>query len=139
MGSSYLYIIVPVVAWLFSKAVKIFSALCKREKITPHLLMRDGGMPSSHAALVVAESAIIGWLNGVDSAMFGVSFCLAVIVMHDAVNVRRRVGEQGVALNRLLKKDDRVPDYCGHRLVEVLVGSLVGFLTSSFLVVLMTN
>ena len=54
----------------------------------------------------------------------------AIIVMYDAIMVRRSVGEQGNALQKLIRmisKDDPLPRAAkGHTPVELLIGAALG-------------
>ena len=55
---------------------------------------------------------------------------LALIVMYDAVKVRRSSGEQGVAISELIKEQNskvKLPRVSkGHTPMEVTVGALLG-------------
>ena len=91
-------------------------------------LMRSGGMPSGHAASVTALDIYIGCYAGFDSAVFMLAVAFWAIVIYDAIHVRYAVGEQGKALNKLLKKDGKpeVPIVEGHTVVQVAVGTVIG-------------
>ena len=98
------------------------------------LIVSPGGMPSSHSALTVALMVSIGIYEGVDTALFAISACLALVVMYDAAGVRRAAGEQAKAINLLfdkledrgLKLDKRLKELLGHRPIEVFAGGLLG-------------
>ena len=68
----------------------------------------------------------IGFYEGFDSAVFMLAMCVMMIVLYDAVNVRRAVGEQGKALNKIIESPLRVVE--GHKLYEVCAGILIGVL-----------
>ena len=132
------YLIAIVVAWVIAQGGK-FAINSARAKGSARYrsLYESGGMPSSHSASVVALATIVGLVDGVNSAVFGIALLFAVVVMYDAVGVRRSSGEQGIALNKLLEKlgsDVKLVRVArGHYLKEVVVGALlglvVGFLT----------
>lgn len=91
-------------------------------------LMRSGGMPSGHAASVTALSIYIGCYAGFDSAVFMLAVAFLIIVLYDAIHVRYAVGEQGKALNQLLKGAGK-PELSvveGHTMTQVVVGTLIG-------------
>lgn len=101
-----------------------------------HLNWRDlvvtGGMPSSHSAFVVSLATIIYLVEGASTG-FAIALVLATIVIRDAFGVRRSVGEEGHILVNILKKlkiKTTLHYSLGHTPLQVLVGSLVGFLTS---------
>jgi hypothetical protein len=101
------------------------------------MLWKTGGMPSSHSALVVSLSASIAFVEGFDS-LFILSFFLGLIVIRDALGVRRSAGLQSKALNLLGKRVAErldipfapVKEIHGHRWQEVMVGGLVGLVVS---------
>lgn len=103
--------------------------------------MRSGGMPSGHSASMTAMTTYLGMMAGFDSGLFALSVAMTLIVIYDAIHVRYAVGEQGKALNNLLKKDHQkpLPLVEGHTtaqaavgvIIGVLVGVLFGFLTKT--------
>lgn len=127
------YLITIFVAWFGTHIIKYVIALIKNEKrgFRSHLFI-SGGMPSSHSATVVSVAVIIALRDGVESGLFGLAVLVALIVMYDAVKVRRSSGEQGLALRQLIreqKSDIKLPRAAqGHTPVEVVVGAFVGAL-----------
>lgn len=96
-------------------------------------------MPSSHTASVFSISIMIGALEGFNSALFAVSIAFTLVVMYDAMGVRRETGKQGAAINEILAKvlidgkpisDDEFKELVGHTPFEVLGGVLVGLLVA---------
>jgi acid phosphatase family membrane protein YuiD len=72
---------------------------------------------------------VVGLRDGFDSSLFAVVLVLTLIVIYDAANVRRAVGEQGEVLRTLAKLAKHEGDFYraqGHRISEVIVGSLLG-------------
>ena len=99
------------------------------------LIWRTGGMPSSHSALVIAISTSIVYSSGLSSDIFVLSFFFALVVIRDAMGVRRAAGVQARSLNTLgarLSKRLHIPfkpvkEINGHTFPQVLAGSLMGF------------
>ncbi len=89
-----------------------------------------GGLPSNHTA-VVSSTAVLIWLReGFTTALFAITVTLAMIVIFDALRLRRKVGVHAAALNELLRGDaswQPLRELVCHRLVEVLTGFLIGF------------
>ena len=87
-------------------------------------------MPSAHTATVVSVATLIGLNEGVNSSLFGLAVLVAGIVMYDAVMVRRSSGEQGAALQELIREQHSkvaLPRAAkGHTPIEVLVGAGLG-------------
>ena len=90
----------------------------------------SGNMPSTHAASVTALLVVIALYDGTDSGLFGLALLFAIIVMYDAVMVRRSVGDQGNAVQELiraLKSTIVLPRAAkGHTPAELAVGVLLG-------------
>lgn len=125
------YIIAVIAAWLIAQGSKyLVSVVRNRDLGQVKRLYMSGGMPSAHSASVVAVLTVVACLDGVNSALFGVTLLLGSIVLYDAVMVRRSSGEQGEALQRVLKKigdDGEKPMIAkGHTPLEVVVGGLLG-------------
>ena len=67
----------------------------------------SGGMPSSHSAFVCSIAMGIGFREGFASSFFALAFMIAMVVMYDAMGVRRAAGEQAEAINELREKSLR--------------------------------
>ena len=137
------YILTGFAGWLVAQLLKVIIAAIKQGKANPREIYLSGGMPSSHSSTVVSMLVIVGAIDGVDSAIFGVTVMLAAIVMYDAVMVRRSSGEQGEALTALIKEQKsnvRLPRVAkGHTPIEVAVGGLVGLVVGLLALVIYYN
>lgn len=126
------YLMAVVAGWLIAQGLKyILVALKNRNFDHIRQLYLSGNMPSAHSATTVALATVVGMRDGVDSALFAIAALFAGVVMYDAIMVRRSVGEQGVALETLIKlaknKAMVIPRAArGHTPLEVLVGALLG-------------
>ena len=123
-------------AQFVKSAVELFrprSGLSREMLYT--LLWRTGGMPSSHSSAVTALTTSLGFVEGIDSPLFISMFFYSMLVVRDALGVRRAAGLQARALNSLgdeLQKRYNIPFYPvkevhGHTPAEVSVGILLGF------------
>ena len=95
-----------------------------------HDLIVTGGMPSSHAAFVVALATSVYLEEGI-TTVFAISLVLAFIVIMDAFNVRRSVGEEGMVIDKIIRKIKLKTEMhysLGHTPLQVAVGSLMGFI-----------
>ena len=131
-------------SWFLSQFVKgIIALLHIRKKsfreVLETLVWRTGGMPSSHAAVVKSMTAAVGFNEGLGSNLFAVSLFVAMVVMRDAMGVRRASGLQGRALNLLGRNTaekvgiefDPVKEIQGHGPLEVIVGGFLGVFISA--------
>jgi len=90
-----------------------------------------GGLPGTHTAVVSSTAVLVGLRQGIHTPLFSVAVALAIIVMLDALHVRREVGAHAAALNHVLKDDPlrkRFREAVGHRQVDVRSGLLLGLL-----------
>jgi acid phosphatase family membrane protein YuiD len=128
-----------IFSWFFAQFVKTVIKLITGKvsdlgELLSFLFWRTGGMPSSHAALLSCLCVSIGFRNGFDSDIFVLALGFFMIVIRDAVGVRRANGLQAKAINELGTKlsnkgllDFRsVREVHGHTPLEVTVGCLLG-------------
>ena len=106
----------------------------KMRELFEILAWRTGGMPSSHAAVVSSLVASVAFVEGIASNLFIFSFWFALVVLRDALGVRRSAGLMAKALNDLGKQASEktgldfrlVKEIQGHTPLEVVVGCLLG-------------
>lgn len=115
-----------------AQLLKLIIFFFRHKTLSWHDLVVTGGMPSSHSAFVVSLATAIYVEEGLSTA-FVVSLVLALIVLRDAFGVRRAVGMEGKQIEKLLKLHKLKSKFhysMGHTPLEVLVGSLIGLLSS---------
>lgn len=135
-----------LLAILLAQALKIPLHFLFDGKWEWRKLWSPGGMPSSHSAAVTALASAVGYQEGIDSAMFANACVLGLIVMYDAMGIRRHAGYQAMEINRLkeafdrhLETDDpvfsrerlkhqreRLKEILGHQPIEVAGGAAFG-------------
>ena len=125
------YLIAIGVAWIVAHIIKYTIATLQGKRLDlTHQLFISGGMPSSHAATTVAVWMLVLLKEGADSGLFGLATLVTLIVCYDAVKVRRSVGEQGRAIQELIKvtgAEVKLPRAAkGHTPLEVIAGSFLG-------------
>lgn len=140
-------VLVPFIAFLISQFIK-FGLQALKGDFNFKYLVKSGNMPSVHTAIVTALVTSVAFVEGVGSTVFGIALVFAMIVVYDALNVRRAVGEQGNILERLLEmqktglitvKDDgtkervKVSEVLGHTPIEVFTGAVIGLVTAFLL------
>ncbi|HEY1086032.1 MAG TPA: divergent PAP2 family protein [Candidatus Saccharimonadales bacterium] len=125
------YLVAILLGWVVAQGLKYGFAVAKTGSLRQlRQLYLSGNMPSSHAASVMALATVIGLKDGVESAVFAVAALFAAIVMYDAMMVRRSSGEQGNAIQMLIKEQKSkvsLPRAAkGHTPLEVVVGAVLG-------------
>ena len=142
-------LIVPVIAWAISQTMKIFTNLIVVKEFDIKRILADGGMPSSHSATVVSLAVMCGWTAGVGSAIFALSLLFAIVVMRDAVGVRRETGKQAASIKELadavhksfLSRDAEIRTenlklLVGHTPLQVVFGVIIGLAVSILYIVI---
>ena len=127
-----------VFGWIAAQILKFCTGIFRIKKFSlTELFFGTGGMPSSHTAAVVGLTTACAMKFGLASYQVAISGVLAMIVMRDAMGMRRQVGEHAKALNIILKelaeaKNDRVltdkalGELVGHTPLQVFAGMIVG-------------
>jgi len=131
------YFLVPTIAWAIAQVSKVIIDSVFTHRVNLRRLATAGGMPSSHTALVVGLTTVIGRRLGVETPLFALALIFSVVVMYDATGVRRAAGQQAMILNRLLDdlfiahqgfRQERLRELVGHTPIEVIAGALLGLL-----------
>ena len=127
-------------AWVAAQVLKTVIHAVVNRTLDIHRLFGDGGMPSGHSATVTAMAATAGLEYGLDSAVFAISAIVAIVVMHDAMGVRREAGKHAKALNDLLKTvssdlepEVKLQEFLGHTPLQVCSGALLGLVVALIL------
>lgn len=116
-------IIIPFIAILAAEATKaLIDMVTKRHKVR---FINPGGMPSGHSSFVSALVVVVAYREGMGSTLFMMSAVIALIVMYDAVNLRREAGLHAKAINKI-KKEYKLEESLGHTVWEVSVGAVFG-------------
>ncbi|MDR1287713.1 MAG: divergent PAP2 family protein [Treponema sp.] len=137
-----------VSSWFMAQLIKTAVVLLGGRKrsvreLLETIIWRSGGMPSSHSSMVAAIATSAAFRDGLRSDLFVVSLFFALIVMRDAMGVRRSSGIQGRMLNslgrQLAEKDGvefhPVKEVHGHTPLEVVIGGLMGvFIAAAYAV-----
>ncbi len=127
-------LITILIAVLVTQLTKLLLNFIEGRRKFWKFFLVTGGMPSGHSALVVSLLSIIYLIEGA-STSFVISLVLAMIVLRDATGVRLSVGKEGDMIKKLIKKHhmkDKLKYSSGHTATEVLVGSIIGFVTAWF-------
>ena len=125
-----------LIAGVISQLAKILIFIFKYEqKFHIKDLIVTGGMPSAHSALVGSLITIVGLNQGL-SPLFFVILTFSLIVLRDAIGVRRSVGVEGRVIEKIIKyekiKIGKFHYSLGHNPKEVLVGLIIGFVSAIF-------
>jgi len=128
------FLLAPLIAWTIAQASKVILTSVRQRRLNLRVLAETGGMPSSHAAIVMGLTTAIGKYSGVATAQFAIALIFSFVVMYDAAGLRRAAGRQAAVLNRLVEdlvnmrgmQEQRLRELLGHTPVEVLIGAIIG-------------
>lgn len=133
--TQYRYLIVPFVTWFCVQTFKVLWELATTKKFNFKRIIGAGGIPSSHTAIVVSITTMVGRSQGINSVIFAVSLIFSLVVMYDACGVRRQAGKQARILNDIVNTPglttvqvrEKLVEALGHTPLQVIVGAIVGF------------
>ncbi len=127
-----------VIGWCVAQVLKTLIHLFFTRKFVAERLVGSGGMPSSHSSTVTALATAAFIEYGPQSFQFAISFIFSIIVMYDAMGVRRETGIQAKVLNQLLEvisdmgsdmsPQDKLKEFVGHTPLQVLMGAFLGII-----------
>lgn len=129
-----------LIGWFLAQALKIPIYYLVEKEWDWHRFHGSGGMPSSHTAMVVSASIMMGALYGFDSPLFAAAFVFSSVVMYDATGVRRETGRQAEVINQILQdvlingrpiSDVELKELVGHKPIEVACGAILGIIIAT--------
>ena len=145
-------LIAAISAWAVAQIIKTIITCITTKRFDITRMVSSGGMPSAHSATVCALTIAVSRAEGVSSPIFALSIIFAIIVMYDAMGVRRAAGEHARVINEMRRVDPQnmedtaalslldedgenygekeLKEFIGHKPLEVMVGALLGILTA---------
>jgi hypothetical protein len=123
-------------SWFLAQTLKVIFYFIKFKKFDFRLFIGTGGMPSSHTAAVTAGTVTVGLSQGWDSPVFMVCLLYCIVVISDAMGVRRAAGRQASILNKMMdemwknefKYEKRLKEWLGHTPLEAVAGMIIGII-----------
>ena len=138
----YNYILTSsVLAWFLAQIIKTIIVFVQTKKFNFERLFGPGGMPSGHSAMVCSAVVAVGRQYGVYDFEFAMIVMFALVVLYDAMGVRRETGEQAKVLNKMLEQwievteknnpflqNMHLKEMVGHTPLQVMAGFALGIL-----------
>jgi len=128
------YVAAPIIGYLGAGTLKfvINSVIARR------LAFRQiglGGMPSTHTTIVASATALTAFRAGIGTPVFSLAVAVMMIVIIDAVDLRRKIGQHARALQRLMPDGSRMElrERVGHSPAEILAGVVLGIVIGAVL------
>ncbi|MEW6566577.1 MAG: divergent PAP2 family protein [Chloroflexota bacterium] len=134
-------LIAALIAWGLAQVAKLPIEYALSHRWNWVLLLRAGGMPSSHSALVTAVAHAVGLTAGFDSPAFAVAVVVAMVVIYDATGIRRQAGLHAEIINAMVRnlveghplRQEELREVLGHSPLEAVVGALLGIVVAQLL------
>ena len=130
-------LISAVTGWFVAQVLKTLIHAWVTKSFDPERLVGSGGMPSSHSSTVCALVTAVALNYGFDTYEFAMAAVFAIIVMYDAMNVRREAGEHAKWINLItttlqpdIPIERKFKEYLGHTPLQVLMGAFLGVATA---------
>ena len=127
-----------ILGWFVAQVLKTLIHMIINKPFVAERMVGSGGMPSSHSSTVCALATAAGMKYGGGSYEFAIAVMLAIIVMYDAMGVRRETGKQGRVLNEMLEiftnmgnqisAEEKLKEFVGHTPLQVLLGAILGII-----------
>lgn len=126
-----------LIGWFTAQFLKMFTNGFKTKKFSiTNFMFGTGGMPSSHSAAVMAVAVASGIVFTPASYQFAMAGVFAMVVVRDAMGVRREVSKQAAIINKLVidvinanneeNREKRLKELVGHTPLQVWAGCAVG-------------
>ena len=125
-----------IAGWAVAQILKTLINFCFTKQFQAERLVGSGGMPSSHSSTVCALAASAALSYGASSFEFAITAIFAIVVMYDAIGVRRETGEQAILINKMMDicdnvhgmkiSEEKLKELVGHTPLQVLAGALLG-------------
>jgi uncharacterized protein len=134
-------LIAALVAWGLAQIIKVPLEYLRLKNWDWALLLRAGGMPSSHSALVAACAHSTGLFYGFDTPVFALAGVVAMVVIYDATGIRRQAGKHAEIINTIMRdlthghplREEQLREVLGHTPVEALGGTIFGLVIAQLL------
>ena len=130
--------IAAALGWFLAQILKPIIHTALTRSFVAERMVGSGGMPSSHSSTVCALATSTCLQYGSDSFEFAIASFFAIVVMYDAIGVRRETGIQARVLNEMMElfshmgkdvsMEDKLKEFVGHTPLQVLAGAILGIL-----------
>jgi uncharacterized protein len=135
---TYPELVCCMAGWMVASILKIPTYYFIHKKINLVQAFGTGGMPSSHAALMVSTTLGIGLFDGYNSPVFALAIAVSMVVLYDAAGVRRQAGIHAERINMIFNEifqgkpigEKELKEMLGHTPIEVMGGILTGIVTA---------
>lgn len=123
---------VVLLSFIIAQSIKVISYSIRRKELYLRGFLEAGGLPSGHSAIVASLTAMIYFTEGLSNLFFA-SLFFSLLIMYDAMGVRREVAKHAKILMDICKTKKKgacpmLKEYVGHTTLEVILGACVGLI-----------
>ena len=130
----YKLLLIPLLVIIITQLIKLIIDL-RYNSFSWYKLVSYGGMPSSHSSAMTSIVTLIGLHDGIFTTLFVFALVTGLLIIRDALGLRRFVGKHAAYLNTIVEKSDSpeikhlrtLHERIGHTELQVTIGVLVGF------------
>lgn len=126
-----------ITGWFVAQIIKTIIHTVLSKEFSAERLVGSGGMPSSHSSTVCALVTATYIEYGLSGYEFALAAIFAIVVMYDAMGVRRETGRQAQILNAMIamftdmgnsfkSPEEKLKEFVGHTPFQVLMGAILG-------------
>lgn len=126
--------LIPIAVGLTTELIKFINYI-RKYGWDIHYSIAYGHMPSAHTAYVLSLVTTMWLFEGLNSPAFAISIIMAIIVIMDALRLRVYIGQSAQQINGIVaelhldrEKFPELKERVGHKISEVVVGGICGFL-----------
>jgi acid phosphatase family membrane protein YuiD len=131
--------VAALIAGLAAQLLKVVIDLARTGRVNFLRFFDNGGMPSSHTALVTTLTIGVARYEGISSTLFAITCLFSLYFVFEAAGLRQEVGKQARLLNELADElrqthhldRKRLKELVGHTWNEVFAGFLFGILVAA--------
>ncbi len=144
MSLSLEIILTPILTLFIVQSIKLATDGIKGNFNLKNLFVAMGGMPSSHSAVVASLSTMVAYKMGANSVIFSVTAIFSLIIISDAIVLRRYIDNHGKAIKKIISHlpADQQTGYpyiatkLQHTLLQAIIGICIGIIISSLVYLL---
>jgi acid phosphatase family membrane protein YuiD len=137
-------LLASLIAWGMATTLKLPIEYSRTRRWNWVLVFRPGGMPSSHSALVAAAAHGVGLTAGFDSPIFALGVVIAMVVIYDAMGIRRQAGRHAQIINAIIRslveghplRQQQLGEVLGHSPLEAIIGMALGIVVAQLTIMI---
>lgn len=126
------YFFLPILGWCISGVLKLLINSYKFGLKDAKLKVGNGGFPSTHCTTITTPLCFIGLKEGFNTPIFCLGFAILIIVVIDAIGIRKALGEHAKRINQVYTANMKLlRENQGHSLFEAIGGITLGVIVGA--------